>query len=221
MDIGNPWCSTWWVVPCFGLTLAGLHWGLEDCLLRAVWGLLFSSTSRTRHSYGELEYRVESGQPCGPLPPLTKPIPHFFLICLSLKVFLEMWKQRLAIYSSPLVSKELSCPCADKRATCLPHLSITGGNNDYFLIGAEQGSGESGCYSNFPRWVRWASSGLKEQLAADPSSHNQCQISPRSLSHEENLKSPSPHSPRPSPACLSTAPEGETKGSGVGRLDKI
>lgn len=70
-------------VPCFGLTLAGLHWGLEDCLLRAVWGLLFSSTSRTRHSYGELERRVESGQPCGPLPPPPNWFPTFSsYVCL-------------------------------------------------------------------------------------------------------------------------------------------
>lgn len=140
--------------PCFGLTLAGLHWGLEDCLLSAVWGLLLSSTSRTRHSNGEVECRLETWQPCRPFLPLIKLIPQFFLICLSPKVFLEMWKQRLPISSSPLVSKELSRPCADKRATCLAYPSLSGGNNDYFLIGARQSSGESGCYSNFPRWMQ-------------------------------------------------------------------
>lgn len=165
---------------------------------------------------------------------LIKPIPYFFLICLSLEVFLEMWKQRLAICSSPLVSKELGCPCADNLSHLSPSsLSITGGNNDYFLIGAEQSSGESGCYSNFPRWVRWASSGLKEQLAADPSSHNQCQIARRLLlSHEENLKSPSLFSPTTFPTSFTCLPlhrstalrwkeewRGETKVSGIGCLD--
>lgn len=189
-------------------------------MLSAVWGLLFWSTSRTRHSNGEVECRLESWQPCRPFLPLIKPVPHFILICLSIKVFLEMWKQRLPISSSPLVSVELSRPCADKRVTCLPLSSISGGNNDYFLIGAEQSSGESGCYSNFPCRVCWASTELKEQLAADPSSHSQCQIAPAPFPLiMRTSRAPhsflSPHSPHPSPACLPLS--GALRGEGERR----
>lgn len=156
-------------------------------MLSAVWGLLFSSTSRTRHSNGEIDCRLESWQPCRPFLPLIKPIPHFILICLSIKVFLEMWKQRLPISSSPLVSIELSRPCADKRVTCLPLSSISGGNNDYFLIGAEQSSGESGCYSNFPCRVWWAEGAARcGPFFSQPMPNSSCSL----LSHK-NLKSPS------------------------------